>query len=192
MHYFFNCLHLNTTVNYFNFLDNGIELQIMTNCSPYSQSKEDQPPSAWKHILGNGTHFNVIEKSFRFCNSPTECCLTGSLPVQNQRCKQTNYKAYELGGCGRFDFDFEKLDWTRFADIALKGPKKGREGFLRLYDITKLNAWTPEWIKLVLKNGDVIKCSFNRIMTCEPEGKISFVVGFDFNLYRISSYGFLP
>ena len=148
-------------------------MQIMTNCSPHSQSKDDHTPEFMKYFLGNGTHFNVINKSFRFCKSPTSCCLTGHLPVQNERCKQTNYKAYQLSSCGKFDFDFEKIDWTKFGDITLHGPKEGRDGMLRLYDLTKVNAWTPEWIKLVLKNGDVIKCTFDKYMDCKPEGKIS-------------------
>ena len=39
------------------------------------------------------------------------------------------------------------------------------------------NVWTPEWVKLVLGNGAVIKCSFDGGLDCKPEGKISFVLG---------------
>ena len=41
------------------------------------------------------------------------------------------------------------------------------------------DAWTPEWVKLVLGNGAVIKCSFEfdypYLINCNPEGKVSFV-----------------
>ena len=167
-------------MNYFNFSDNGLELQIKTDCSHDSQSKDDQTPQEWmKHVLGNGTHFNLIKKSFRFCQNGFNCCSTGALPVENQRCKQTNYKAYELGGCGKFDFDLKKLYG---GDITLHGPNEGqfykRFTNLTFFDLTQAkDAWTPEWVRLVLGNGAVIKCSFNETMVCKPEGKISFVLG---------------
>ena len=155
-------------------------MQIKTDCSPHSQSKDDPIPEEWmKHFLGNGTHFNVIKKSFRFCHSNFgACCKTGALPVQNQRCKQTNYQAYELGNCGKFDFDLNTLS---MGDITLHGPNAGAGVMGELsfnHNLTSLkDAWTPEWVKLVLRNGDVIKCSFNDTMVCKPEGKISFVLG---------------
>ena len=45
--------------------------------------------------------------------------------------------------------------------------------------------WTPEWVKLVLGNGVVVKCLFKGGLDCKPEGKIFFVLG----MYHISSYG---
>ena len=84
------------------------------------------------------------------------------------------YKAYELGGCGRFDFDIKKLHG---GDITLHGPN---EEFIRpmtFVDLTQLkDAWTPEWVRLILGNGAVIKCTFNETMVCKPEGKISFIL----------------
>ena len=156
-------------MNYFHFSDNGLELQIKTDCSHDSQSKVDRTPQEWmKHFLENGTHFNLIKKSFKFCQGGLNCCSTGALPVENQRCKQTNYKAYELGSCGKFDFDLKKL---YRGDITLH---RG----LSFFDLTTTkDAWTPEWVKLVLGNGVVIKCTFNETMVCKPEGKISFVLG---------------
>ena len=169
-------------MNYFNFLDNGLELQIKTDCSHDSQSKDDQTPQEWmKHVLGNGTHFNLIKKSFRFCQNGFNCCSTGALPVENQRCKQTNYKAYELGGCGKFDFDLKKLYG---GDITLYGPNEDqfykRFTNLTFFDLTQAkDAWTPEWVRLVLGNGAVIKCTFEfdypYLINCNPEGKVSFV-----------------
>ena len=46
--------------------------------------------------------------------------------------------------------------------------------------------WTPEWVKLVLGNGVVVKCSFEGGLDCKPEGKIFFSRYFD--MYHISSY----
>ena len=167
-------------------------MEIKTDCSHDSQSKDDRTPPEWmKHVLGNGTHFNVIQKSFRFCHSGTTCCSTGALPVQNQRCKQTNYKAYELGSCGKFDFGVKELS---SGDITLHGPKTdyraGHRGVLTFSDLTQgKDAWTPEWVKLVLGNRTVIKCSFNETMVCKPEGKISFILGTYFDMYCIFSYG---
>ena len=162
------------TVNNFNFLDNGLAMQIKTDCSPHLQSEDDQTTPKWmKHYLGNGTHFNVMRKSFKFCHSGTTCCSTGPLPVQNQRCKQTNYKAYELGSCGKFDFGVKELS---SGDIRLHGPTKVRG--LTFFDLTKVKkAWKPEWVKLFLGNGTVIKCSFDEIMVCKPEGKMTFALG---------------
>ena len=38
------------------------------------------------------------------------------------------------------------------------------------------DVWTPEWVKLVLRNRVVVKCSFKGGMDCKPEGKIFFVL----------------
>ena len=151
-------------------------MQIKTDCSPHSQSKDD-PTSEWmKYFLGNGTHINVIKKTFRFFHSDGTWCSTGALPVQNQRCKQTNYEAYELGNCGKFDFDPKNLIG---GDITLHGPNADHRGNMTFnHNLTSLkDAWTPEWVKLFLGNGEVIKCSFDETMVCKPEGKISFVLG---------------
>ena len=160
-------------------------MQIKTDCSPHSQSKDDPKSESWmKNILGNGTHFNVIKKSFRFFHLNGTWCSTGALPIQNERCKQTNYQAYELGDCGKFDFDPKNL--IR-GDITLHGPK---HGVSFNHNLTSLkDAWTPEWVKLFLGNGEVIKCSFDEEMVCKPDGKISFVLGILICTVRISSYG---
>ena len=92
------------------------------------------------------------------------------------------YKAYELGGCGRFDFDIKKLHG---GDITLHGPN---EKFIRpmtFVDLTQLkDAWTPEWVRLILGNGAVIKCPgywklgrWNWVyFSCIPEGDVSSLI----------------
>ena len=148
-------------------------MEIKTDCSPHSQSKDDPTSESWmKYILGNGTHVNIIKKTFTFFHLNGTWCSTGALPVQNQRCKQTNYQAYELGDCGKFDFDPKNL-WRGV--ITLHGPKHSVPFNHNLKSL--IDAWTPEWVKLFLANGEVIKCSFDYEMVCKPEGKISFVLG---------------
>ena len=144
------------------FLDTGLaELQIKTDCDIYSHSKD--------------------KKTFTFCQNE-RCCSTGGLPAQDERCKQNNYQAYELGECGKYHFDFESV-----------------QGNVTYHDLASAtDGWTPDWVKLVLGNGAVIKCSFleslggfmpdlageelgdePRFMNfqCEPEGNVSFILG---------------
>ena len=51
------------------------------------------------------------------------------------------------------------------------------------------DAWTPEWVKLVLGNGAVIKCSFEfdypYLIDCNPEGKVCFCFDPKFERYRV-------
>ena len=107
------------------------------------------------------------EKTFTFCQNG-RCCSTGGLPAQDKRCKQNNYQAYELGDCGKFHFDFEPV-----------------QGNVTYHDIESAkDGWTPEWIKLVLENGAVIKCpgywalgSWNFVyFGCTPEGGVSSLI----------------
>ena len=166
----------------YNVLDNGLVLQIKTDCNQKSQLRADEETPEWmKHVLGNSTHFNLIENGFRFCHSNFgTCCKTGALPVQNQRCKQTDYQAYELGECGKFDFDFKRI---KGGFVTLNGPDSGfkslfyRDGYEFINLRSVQDAWAPEWVRLVLGNGEVLKCSFDEKMVCKPEGKISFVLG---------------
>ena len=122
-------------------------MQIKTDCGKYSHSKD--------------------KKTFTFCQNG-RCCSTGGLPAQDERCKQNNYQAYELGDCGKFHFDFESV-----------------EGNVTYHDIASAkDGWTPEWIKLVLGNGAVIKCpgywalgSWNWVyFGCTPEGPVSSLI----------------
>ena len=74
----------------YTFLDNGIVLQIKTNCAQYSQSKD--------------------EKTFTFCQNG-KCCSTGALPPQE--CENDDYgfgTDYKLGKCSKFDFRFENVE----------------------------------------------------------------------------------
>ena len=131
----------------YTFLDNGIVLQIKTNCARYSQSKD--------------------EKTFTFCQNG-RCCSTGGLLAQNQRCKQNIELASELGECSRSHFDFENVQ----GNVTWHAKE----------------FWTPEWVKLVLRNGSVIKCSFDvslgdkpsfsKVMhfLCKPEGNVFFIL----------------
>ena len=132
----------------YTFLDNGVVLQIKTNCARYSQSKD--------------------EKTFTFCQKG-RCCSTGGLLAQNQRCKQNIELASELGECSKSHFDFENV-----------------QGNVTWHDeASATEVWTPEWVKLVLRNGSVIKCSFDgsledkpsiffKVMhfLCKPEGNV--------------------
>ena len=50
----------------------------------------------------------------------------------------------------------------------------------RMLEVAR-DAWTPEWVKLVLGNGAVIKCTFEfeypYLIDCNPEGKILLLLG---------------
>ena len=150
---------------YFTFLDNGLVLQIKTDCSGKTQSE--------------GT------KTFTFCQNEN-CCSTGGLPPQDQSgCKQNNYglgTKYKLGECSKFNFDFDSVEGNvsyHFPSVSYRW----RTGV------------KPEWVKLVLVNTTsqksglsineaVIKCSFDGKIVgndrnkptfmnfhCKPEGK---------------------
>ena len=121
------------------------------------------------------------KKTFTFCQKG-RCCSTGALPAQDERCKQNNYHPRALGGCSRFHFDFESVQ----GNVTYYDPASATDG------------WTPDSVKLVLGNGNVIKCSFYESLggirthltgewlgdeptsmnfQCEPEGNVSFILG---------------
>ena len=122
-------------------------MQIKTGCSLKSHSKD--------------------KITFSFCQKG-RCCSTGVLPAQDQRCKQNNYNASELGECGKSHFDYGIV-----------------QGNVTWHDLASAtDVWTPEWVKLVLGNGAVIKCSFGgslgyryshfskfMVFLCKPEEK---------------------
>ena len=180
---------------YFTFVDNGIALQVKSDCSQRSISNYRETPDWMIMVLGNDLG---IKKSFKFCQNGN-CCSTGVLSFaesrefvpslvqistgeqEKLRCKQNNYtEAYELGECGKFDFDFKRI---KGGFVTLNGPDSGfkslfyRDGYEFINLRSVQDAWAPEWVRLVLGNGEVLKCSFDEKMVCKPEGKISFVLG---------------
>ena len=178
----------------FTFLDNGIVLQVKSSCSRNSKTDYSVVPD-WMHlVLANDV---AIEKTFKFCQNGN-CCSTGVLSFsesrehlspwvkysnseqQKLRCKQNNYKANELGECGKFNFDFNSVENVMLPHYTLHGNLDGEQFNVSFVDsMMKMaaDAWTPEWVKLVLGNEAVIKCSFEGRFDCKPEGKISFVLG---------------
>ena len=81
----------------------------------------------------------AIEKTFKFCQSGS-CCSTGVLKFSESRehlsplfkysnseqeklrCKQNNYtKAFELGDCGKFNFDLNRVESIIMTHITLHG-----------------------------------------------------------------------
>ena len=146
---------------YFTFLDNGLVLQIKTNCSRYSPSKD--------------------EKTFTFCQNE-KCCSTGALPAQDKKCKQNNYgfgTKYKLGECSKFPFDFDSVKGNvTYHDLA-----SATDGWTPEWVKLVLGNVTSQKSRLNI-SGAVIKCSFDgRIdgndkneptfinFDCKPEGK---------------------
>ena len=119
------------------------------------------------------------KKTFTFCQNG-RCCSTGGLPAQDEKCKQNIYYPSQLGECRRFHFDFESV-----------------QGNVTYHDLASASdGWTPDVVKLVLGNGNVIKCSFYESLggikthltgewegdeptsmnfQCEPEGNVLFL-----------------
>ena len=140
----------------------------------------------------------AIEKTFKFCQNGN-CCSTGVLSFSESRehlspwvkysnssqeklkCKENNYtEAYQLGECGKFNFDLDSVENVKLPHYTLHGNFDGEQFNVTFVDsMMKMakDAWTPEWVKLVLGNRAVIKCSFEGRFDCKPEGKVSFVLG---------------
>ena len=128
-------------------------------------------------------------KTLTFCQNG-KCCSTGSLTRKEKKkywyCRVNNYKADELGECGKFDFDFDNVE--------------GNLTYSSAVDVFWLN---PYGLELMVGNGtrilegyyNIIKCSFEKRIDgndrnepsslnfhCEPrkclfpdcEGKVSF------------------
>ena len=123
---------------YFTFLDNGIVLQVKSDCSQRSISNYSAiraaTPDWMTLVLANDLG---IQKSFKFCQNGN-CCSTGVLSFaesrefvpslvqfstgeqEKLRCKQNNYtEAYELGECGKFNFDLDSVESIVMTHITL-------------------------------------------------------------------------
>ena len=133
---------------------------------------------------------NEGNKTLIFCQNG-KCCTTGSLRKKEEKsyfyCIENNYKADELGECGKFDFSFDSVE----GNITYSSAKDG---------------WTPSELEFALGNGtrilegyhNSIKCSFEKSIDvnerkgpssldfhCKPrkcgfsdcEGKVSFLLG---------------
>ena len=202
----------------FTFLDNGIVLQVKSDCSQlsisnYSTTHDYSVTPDWMiMVLANDLG---IKKSFKFCQNGN-CCSTGVLSFteshelvptyvqfsdreqEKLRCKQNNYtEAYELGECGKFNFDLDSVESIVMTHITLHAVahsgslfhgEQFNVSFVDSMIEIALDVWTPEWVKLVLGNRVVVKCSFKGGMDCKPEGKILFCSRY-FDMYHISSYG---
>ena len=184
---------------YFTFLDNGIVLQVKSDCSQlsisnYSTTHDYSVTPDWMiMVLANDLG---IKKSFKFCQNGN-CCSTGVLSFtesnelvptyvqfsdreqEKLRCKQNNYTdASDLGECGKFNFDLNSVENVKLPHYTLHGNLDGEQfnvSFVNSMMKMAANSWTPEWVKLVLGNRVVIKCSFESSgIDCKPEGKISF------------------
>ena len=129
-------------------------------------------------------------KTLTFCQNG-KCCSTGSLKKKEKKkywyCRVNNYKADELGECGKFDFGFDSVEGNITYSSAIDG-------------------WTPSELEFNVGNGtrilegyhNSIKCSFEKRIVgndrnapssldfhCKPrkcgfsdcEGKVSFLLG---------------
>ena len=167
-------------------------MQVKSSCSRDSITDYGKVPDWMNFVLANDV---AIEKTFKFCQNG-KCCSTGVLSFSESRehlspwvkysnssqekliCKQNNYKAYELGECGKFNFDLNSVENVKLPHYTLHGNLDGEQfniSFVNSMMKMAANSWTPEWVKLVLGNEIVIKCSFESSgIDCKPEGKISF------------------
>ena len=165
-------------------------MQVKSSCS--RETDYSKVPDWMGFALANDV---AIEKTFKFCQNGN-CCSTGVLSFSESRehlspwvkysnssqekliCKQNNYKAYELGECGKFNFDLNSVENVKLPHYTLHGNFDGEQfnvSFVNSMMKMAANSWTPEWVKLVLGNRVVIKCSFESSgIDCKPEGKISF------------------
>ena len=193
-------------------------MQIKTDCTQYTQ--EDGLTPGWMDLILEWDP--GMTKSFEFCQNsqddltPPNCCFTGFLSGHKQRCKEIQYETHEIGACGNFNFDFDSVESIKMLRITLHGHEeayrhsrkyveKGRPGFVkegqrefnasyaeRMLKVAR-DAWTPEWVKLVLGNGALIKCTFEfdypYLIECNPEGKISFLIGILIRVGKIGSLG---
>ena len=116
------------------FLENGIVLQVKSECSKNLQLRNELEPDWMPLVLPNDV---AIDKSFKFCQNGN-CCSTGILSFredkhyfhngafnyesdqEKRRCKEHNFtKTYELGECGNFNFDFNSVENVIMTHITL-------------------------------------------------------------------------
>ena len=71
-------------------------------------------------------------------------CKTGIIPPQTTKCGYNTYEGIQLGQCVNFKFSH---DQTVEGTVTYKN-KRSRDD------------WTPEWAKLFLKDGNIMKCQF--------------------------------
>ena len=83
------------------------------------------------------------KKVFTFCQN-NQCCSTGPIPAQNQNCQENSYQGVEIGDCSEFKFATDNV--------------VGNVTYAHLPSAS--DGWKPEWVKLVLKNDHILKCSF--------------------------------
>ena len=158
---------------YFTFVDNGIALQVKSDCSQRSISNYRETPDWMIMVLGNDLG---IKKSFKFCQNGN-CCSTGVLSFaesrefvpslvqistgeqEKLRCKQNNYtEAYELGECGKFSFDLDSVENIVMTHITLHAV--GNQIYLvtlRLSHIENHKIWTFNLIFYVKKRPNLSK-----------------------------------
>ena len=71
-------------------------------------------------------------------------CKTGIIPPQTTKCRHNTYEGNQLGKCVNFKFSH---DQTLKGTVTYKN-KRSRD------------SWTPEWAKLFLQDGNIMKCQF--------------------------------
>ena len=83
-------------------------------------------------------------------------CKTG-IPPQTKKCGHNKYEGNQLGQCVNFKFSH---DQTVEGTVTYKN-KRSRDG------------WKPEWAKLFLKDGNIMKCQFlgGLSFSCNVESK---------------------
>ena len=69
-------------------------------------------------------------------------CQTGIIPPQTTKCQHNTYEGNQLGQCVNFKFSHDQT-------------VEGTVTYNRSRD-----DWTPEWAKLFLKDGNIMKCQF--------------------------------
>ena len=69
-------------------------------------------------------------------------CQTGIIPPQTTKCQHNTYEGNQLGQCVNFKFSHDQT-------------VEGTVTYNRSRD-----EWTPEWAKLFLKDGNIMKCQF--------------------------------
>ena len=114
------------------------------------------------------------ELLFVFCQNG-KCCSTGSIPAQKKKCKTNKYIFDNFVDCAEYKFTSNLIKGNvTYADLA-----------------SARDRWIPEWVKMSLNDGSVVKCLLNgRIdgnddtdptfldFECTPEGIFQFSVNF--------------
>ena len=109
-------------------------MQVKSSCSRDSKTDYSKVPDWMIFALANDV---AIEKTFKFCQNGN-CCSTGVLSFTESRehlspwvkysnssqeklkCKENNYtEAYELGECGKFNFDLDSVESIVMTHITL-------------------------------------------------------------------------